>query len=247
MPHLVLHPKRTKNRADIGMAEPALAAYCINLTTRPDKWKETQATFEGTGLHLERFPGIYNAEGWKGCGASHVAIARLALRHGLPWVLVIEDDCLPSEDFLARWPAVRTALWEDRGSWDIFLGGPTYVQGPIEPRKNGLIEIDQGFALHFYVLNASAYEKALAWNPDRHGPIDVYYSDQYRVVTTHPILAVQRPGVSDIKQEKADYTDHFEETDRVLQSLLYSFDTRYGSLLLFISSVAILVYLASKR
>ena len=213
--------------------------YCINLDGRPEKWAATEAVFQGSGLKIERFSGIRHAEGWKGCGASHVAIAREAMRRGLPWVLVLEDDCLPATDFAERWPAVRAALW-DQDSWDIFLGGPTYVQGPIESKGPHLYEIERGFALHFYVLNAAAYEKAIAWNPDRHGPIDVYYSDQYRVVTTHPLLAVQRPSVSDIKGADRDYSDHFQESDEILQQLMYAFNTRDGTIALLVISAVIL-------
>jgi len=164
-----------------------------------------------------------------------VAIAREAMRRGLPWVLVLEDDCQPAPEFTERWPVVRDALLT-QSSWDIFLGGPTYVQGPIKPKGPHLYEIDRGFALHFYVLNAIAYEKAIAWNPDRHGPIDVYYSNQYRVVTTYPLLATQRPSLSDIKKEDRDYSDHFEESDQILRQLIYAFHTRDGTIALLLIS-----------
>lgn len=214
-------------------------AYCINLDSRPDKWKDTQDAFANSGISLKRFSGIRNAEGWRGCGASHVAIAREAIRLALPYVIIVEDDCIPSSDFAARWPAVLAALQSDSG-WDMFLGGPTHVQGPISLRGS-LIEIERGFALHFYVLKACAYEKAIAWNADRHGPIDVYYSDQFRVVTTRPVLAIQRPSKSDIRDEDMDYTEFFEETNTTLDKLLYSVRTRHATIILFGLSLFLIV------
>jgi len=90
------------------------------------------------------------------------------------------------------------------------------------------------------VLRASAYENAIAWNPDRHGPIDVYYSDQFRIVTTYPLLATQRPSKSDIKGTDANYSDFFNESDNVLQQLSYAFRTRDGTVaLLFLSMAAV--------
>lgn len=207
---------------------------------RADKWADTQAAFQGTGIVPKRFSAIRHSEGWRGCGASHVAIAREAMRKGLPWVLIVEDDCVPVADFAQRWPIVKKALWDDYGQWDIFLGGPTYIQGPVELHGKHLIEIEGGFALHFYVLQAAAYEKVIAWNPDRHGPIDVYYSDTLRIVTTYPLLAKQRPSVSDIKQEQTDYSHFFEESENVIQQLIYALRTRDGTVGLLVLSAAII-------
>ena len=210
---------------------------------REDKWAETQASFKGTGIVPKRFSAIRHSEGWRGCGASHVAIAREAMRKGLPWVLIIEDDCVPVADFAARWPTIKRALWNERNAWDIFLGGPTYIQGPIEPRGKHLLEIEGGYALHFYVLQAAAFGKVIAWNPDRHGPIDVYYSNILRIVTTYPLLAKQRPSISDIKQEQTDYSDFFEESENVIQQLTYALRTRDGTVALIFVSVALLAAL----
>lgn len=214
---------------------------------RQEKWATTKAAFERTGITPQRFSAIRHTEGWRGCGASHVAIAREAMRKGLPWVLILEDDCLPASDLSERWPTVTDALWKERDKWDIFLGGPTYVEGPVRMHAHPLVEIGQGFALHMYVLHATAYEKALAWNPDRHGPIDVYYSNIYRIVTTYPLLATQQPSLSDIKQEQTDYTDIFDESDISIQKLIYALKTRDTTILLVCLSFIICIGLWKRR
>lgn len=210
---------------------------------RPEKWKATQFAFEGTGIIPKRFSAVRHAEGWRGCGASHVAIAREAMQLGLPWVLIVEDDCQPVADFAQRWPTIKRALADESGSWDIFLGGPTYVQGPVQPLGRHLMKIDTGFALHFYVLHATAYEKALAWNPDRHGPIDVYYSNQLRIATTHPLLAIQRPSESDIQAKSTNYIELFQDSAMTLEQLQYSFRTRDSTLVLLFASALIIAIL----
>jgi hypothetical protein len=212
--------------------QPDLPCFCINLDERKEKWEATREAFAGTGIVPQRFSAIKHTEGWRGCGASHVAIARKAMLAGLPWVLVIEDDCVPADDFFDRWPTIRDALWEERDAWDIFLGGPTYVKGPAQFHGKHLVEIEGGFALHFYVLNVSAYTKAIAWNPDRHGPIDVYYSDQFRIVTTQPLLAYQRPSESDIQNTDVDYSKFFDDSERALEYLSYVLRTRSSSIVL---------------
>jgi hypothetical protein len=223
-----------------------LPCYCINLDDRPERWEETKVAFEGTDIVPKRFPGIRHSEGWRGCGASHVAVAREAMRLGLPWILVLEDDCDPVADFAARWPVVKDALWAERDSWDIFLGGPTFIQGPVEP-VGALTRIEGAYALHFYVLRASAYEKALAWNPDRHGPIDVYYSDQYRIVITQPLLAIQRRSVSDNEKEEVDYDYLFRRSQHTVEQLLYSARTRHGSVALMVLSFLLLAFIWWKK
>lgn len=233
-------------------AAAELKCFCINLDSRPDKWTSTQAAFAGTGLTLERFPGIKHEQGWKGCGASHVAIAREAARRGLPWVLVVEDDCLPAADFAARWPALREALWRARDSWDIFLGGPTFVEGPARRIEGGgstpLLEIEQGFALHFYVLNARAYTTAAAWGADRDGPIDVYYSEQMRIISAGvPHLATQRPSASDIQKRDVDYGREFRASTEKLLRLAHADSTRAFTVGLVIGSAGVLALLWLKR
>jgi hypothetical protein len=244
-------------------APPDLPCYCINLDSRPDKWKDTQRAFEGTGLQLQRVSAVKHAEGWKGCGASHVAIAREAAARGLPWVLVMEDDCTPAcgrvgdtdcqpaKDFARRWPAVREALWSSRDSWDIFLGGPTFVEGPVRrigAARQGLLEVEQGFALHFYVLNTSAYATAAAWNPERDGPIDVYYSGAMRIAASPAgHLALQRPSASDIQGREVDYGREFRDSEEKLMVLAHADRTRVGAAGLIVASAAVLVWLWSRR
>ena len=224
-----------------------LPCFCINLDDRPEKWADTKAAFEGTGIKPERFSALRHKEGWRGCGASHVAIAREAMRRGLPWVLVLEDDCVPVADFSQRWPIVKQALWDERGAWDIFLGGPTYIQGPVEHTSRHLVTIDTAFATHFYVLQASAYERAIAWNPDRHGPIDVYFSNQFRKVTTYPLLATQRASVSDIKGTVIDYSALFDESSDNMQQLMYAYRTRGGTVALLVVSFLAIWLISSRR
>jgi len=217
-----------------------LPCFCINLDSRPERWEQTKKSFEGTGLVLQRFNAIKHAEGWRGCGESHVALAREAMRKGLPWILILEDDCEPVADFSTRWPIVKMALWEQRHAWDMFLGGPTAIKGPIETIGEHLTLIDGAYALHFYLLNASGYERAIAWNPDRHGPIDVYYSDQFRIAVSQPLLAIQRQSMSDIEEEEVDYSHYFNQSALTLQQLQYSFHTRSGTLALVMLSAIVL-------
>jgi hypothetical protein len=209
---------------------PELKAFCINLDSRPERWQQVQEAFKSTGIALERFSAIKNDDGMRGCGASHVAVIREAQKRGLSWVLIVEDDCQPAADFAARFPAVRDALWKTRGQWDIFLGGPGWIEGPVRALgEGGLYEITRGKLTHFCIIDAGAYEKVAAWNPDRDGAIDEYYSVALRKVTTEPpYLASQRASMSDIRKKEMDYTGSVKESEEKLRVLIQATKTGGG-------------------
>lgn len=71
--------------------------YCINLDSRPDKWKLAQAEFEkyGIGDIVERFPGtigIKDGPSMHGCASSHINILEQCKKEKIKNVLVLEDD-----------------------------------------------------------------------------------------------------------------------------------------------------------
>jgi hypothetical protein len=210
------------NRMASGPDVPELKCFCINLDSRPERWSQVQEAFANTGITIERFPAIKDENGEQGCGASHVALIKEAQKRGLPWVMVIEDDCQPVADFKDRFPGVRDALWKTRGEWELFNGGPGWIDGPIRPLgEGGLYEFGKGVFTHFLIVNASAYDKAMLWNLYKDGAIDKYYSVALKKVTTEPpYLAYQRPSMSNIQKKDMDYSGNLRESEEKLRTLI---------------------------
>ena len=54
--------------------------YCINLDSRPDKWKMCVEEFEKYNILdlVERVPAIYHNNGYFGCTSSHLKCMELA-------------------------------------------------------------------------------------------------------------------------------------------------------------------------
>lgn len=201
-------------------AVPELRAYCANLNERKDRWRQVQREFAGSGIKLRRFPAIKKSVGWKGCGRTFQAIVRAAKRDGLPWVLIVEDDCDLRPAFFDTWPRVLSALWVERGTWDIYVSGVTNLRG-IHPRlRSPLIRIDHAYSLQFHVVSADAYDKVLAWNPERDRQIDVYYAKVMRKVTSYPSVAWQKPSLSNIENIRKDYTRSFRKSERKLAAAI---------------------------
>jgi GR25 family glycosyltransferase involved in LPS biosynthesis len=72
--------------------------FVINLEDRKDRWAEIQESFRNWPVQLERIDAVRASPGWKGCFESHKKVVQLAKDKGYPWVLVLEDDCMPCSE-----------------------------------------------------------------------------------------------------------------------------------------------------
>lgn len=66
--------------------------FCINLDSRPDRWRECLRNFDKYHIEAERFPAISMANCTEACARSHMAVLK-KLVDG-PWnnALIFEDD-----------------------------------------------------------------------------------------------------------------------------------------------------------
>jgi hypothetical protein len=51
-------------------------------------------------------------------------------------------------------------------------------------------------------------------------PVDVWYRDHLRLWTTVPFLAVQQPSYSDINKKEENYTESFDNAEKLLRKLI---------------------------
>lgn len=157
--------------------------YIINLAHRVDRFAAIAALCEHSGIEYNRFEAIRDERGWVGCGSSHLGCVRIAKERNLPWVLIMEDDCSFGEDDIRAFRELLNVLWKKRGKWDRFSGGPHFGVGENDPQLavfdiNHFLFEHGGFACHFDLINASAYDSILEWNPEQHPAIDVFYRDR---------------------------------------------------------------------
>ena len=209
--------------------------YVINLDTRPDRMEKIINNFSKYEISLKRFPGIYNKEGWKGCGYSHMAVIRMAKEKKLPAVLILEDDCIPTEHF-DKWFIIKEWLDKNLDKWDVFNGGNSRYSAGNTDNIYGLCKINNDVklfysniqALHFYYINSNAYDKMLEW--ETHINNDFVKMEEYAVdlwpnkqklktVSCVPMLALQTPDFSDIENKKVDYFDMIKKTESTLMSI----------------------------
>jgi hypothetical protein len=171
------------------------AIYCINLDTRPDRWKQAMREFAALGIagRVERVAAVVHADAEEGCRLSHLECVRRATAAGAETALIFEDDvAFPefSPDSLAR-SLDRLRAVPD---WELFyLGG--LVAGHASELDEDLVRAPM-LQNHAYAIHRRAYAKMQSCD----APIDFWYARSMKSYLAKPVLAWQRDGFSDIQR-----------------------------------------------
>lgn len=193
----------------------------INLPERTDRWKAVSDMFASWPVPVERTNAIKQSPGWKGCTLSHLQCLQIAHRRNYPWVLCIEDDCVLTKDAQQRFQALLPHLWANRGKWDVFSGGVTFLTDHTRIQSHPPLFEVSGYAAHFVLIHRDAYIRiirALTNAMQALPKIDVFYAEHMRIWTTAPYLAMQKPDTSDIEQSYKNYTQRLQESEHILLS-----------------------------
>jgi glycosyl transferase family 25 len=193
--------------------------FVINLEDRKDRWNEIQQNFKSWPVKLERIDAVKESPGWKGCLKSHKKAAQIALDNKLPWVLVLEDDCIPANGntSFTQFRSLLPYLWETRESWEIFSGGPTVLYDYQIIQKEPILFSVKSYGAHFMLIQEKAYKKIIN-SPEE--PIDVFYKNSIKCLCTYPHIAYQKEGVSDIEGKEVDYKELFQKGNNALRKKL---------------------------
>jgi len=184
----------------------------INLAERGDKLLKVTQSFNAWPVPIERVDAVKMQVGWKGCSKSHYKCIKLAKDRGYPFVIIIEDDCMLAKDGLERFQNILPLLKNRTSEWDIFYGGPTFIDNISIASYSPPIFNIKAFSLHFILLHAGSYDKILNSFDDTI-PVDVYYRNTLRGCCTVPHIATQFPGQSDIEKSLSDYNKLFKESE----------------------------------
>jgi hypothetical protein len=222
----------------------------INLEERKDRWVNLQNAFQSWRVPLERVEAVRMKPGWKGCSLSHKKCIQIAKDRKYPWVLILEDDCVPEPDCKQRFQALLPSLWARRNEWDIFNGGLTYLfEARVIQEEPPLLKV-AGWSTQFILIHEGAYDHLLAAIHEDM-KIDVYYKEKERSLCTVPHLAKQAPGISNIENKETDYLNNFERSEETLfvKLFLYKWDfipRTVAGLLLTGAAVGLLMRFAGK-
>jgi len=204
---------------------PFPTIFVINLEDRPDRLSTIQKHFsERRWPNLHRINAIrYETNGvftgWIGCTLSHIKAVKVAKRSKLPWILILEDDCLLADNALKRFCGLLPSLWARRNEWDVFIGGmASIVEMESVVQESPLLLKAKGTSSHFCVLHQGFYDILIESMIKKPRIIDELYSQvpSVKVFCTIPHLATQTIGISDIDKDFHDYTDTFDASEKKL-------------------------------
>jgi GR25 family glycosyltransferase involved in LPS biosynthesis len=206
-----------------------LAAYCINLDRRTDRWIECEDNYQSQGLPpglIQRWSACEDAEhGALGCARSHFAALSNFLTHRYePFCLIMEDDF----DFLRNWNSFAetfNGLLQNQLDWDVLLLAGTctiaYPENSLGVARIFESQSASGYllqrsyvpmVLHSFARSIVMLEKFRANQPREHWvakfAIDqlwkqLQHNDRWFI--SSPVVGHQRPSFSDIEKKIVDY------------------------------------------
>ena len=186
--------------------------YCVNLDIRKEKWAQTQEEMRFIGMTPIRFPATEKMDGHSGCIFSHMELWGKVKDEGI--VMIIEDDILFLDNAKENFNTAFSQLPED---WDMLYLGATLNQ-PLERVSDNLFRLKRGWACHGIVYNNQNGVLDYLLMEMIDFKIDVFMAEvvqeKFNCYMCYPMVATQRPGVSDITRKYTDYNiimDRYKE------------------------------------
>ena len=189
-----------------------LDLYCIHLAHRTDRMEQIQhLRMRYPSLRIHVADAIRDEEdGHRGCILSHKQVIAYAKARGLPYVIILEDDC----EFLLPEPLLRSAFLtvidylNTHPTVDIVNGCgnlPTLEATVVDShRQMTFLTSPDIRTTHCMVYSARAYDRFLAIS--ERIPIDIQ-TNAFSMLFTSPYLATQRPSYSDIEHKDTAYAN----------------------------------------
>lgn len=190
---------------------------CINLDKRADRWSKCTVEFGRVGLEVERFSAFDGDNHHLAFNKSQHSVLKMLVEQKAERMLVLEDDAVfKNTDHLT---AAFNELPED---WDVLYLGANVNGTNLERYSDHLFKIKNSFTTHAVAYSFKMAEWIVKnFNPDQFPIYDewlrVNVQEQFKCFIVSPMVAWQRPDVSDIWGHYADYTRCFIDGDKLLK------------------------------
>jgi len=191
--------------------------YYINLDSRPDRRKQVENELNALSWKYQRFAAIKRNPGCIGCGASHLAVLKMAKQKNLPYVVILEDDITFKNHKRVNNKLQR--IFAAKTNFDVLLLAGNIIGTNNRKINNDLIKITAAQTTTGYIVRRHYYNTLI--NNFKNGLqrlrprkiINRFIIDQHwkllqpkhKWLCLWPILAYQRASYSDIEQKKVDY------------------------------------------
>jgi glycosyl transferase family 25 len=181
-----------------------LKPYIINLKHRIDRREHIIKQLTDLDItDFEVVDAVRHDIPWKGCFKSHLKCIQYAKDIQLPYILILEDDCIFTTDAKFLLTEVLNELHQL--DWDMFFLGCN-LQNPAYKISNHILKITGGWTAHAYMVHSKIYDMILNFSDEKE--IDVYYTElmkTHNVYMCDPMIAYQLPSHSDLQHGYRDY------------------------------------------
>lgn len=191
------------------------AIFCINLDSRPDRWKNVQKEFDKIGIKdkVMRLPGVVYVDlNGKilpaiGCHISHASCIHTAKLLQAKNCLIFEDDVQFLPNFLDVVPQAIKEL--DAIGWDMFYLGAN-LERPCYQVTDHLSKLTFAYSTHAYAINGLMFDMIQDINADprtTHNDVTITETiiPNYNCYICSPMVAIQSPSYSDIEKKDVSY------------------------------------------
>jgi hypothetical protein len=199
--------------------------YCLNQDSRPDRWQQAQEEFARIGMQVERFASIPADQPYKSFCLSQYGMLRQFLSSSSDTLLALEDDVVfRNPEFL------QLSIDALPANWDILYLGANITEGVFGIKENPPTKCDWTNKLYrvrrAWTSHAIAYRRPVIETIVREYPVTEYQMyddwlsrnilDRHNCYVVNPMIAWQRPGISDLWGHMADYTGAFEWGNKMM-------------------------------
>jgi GR25 family glycosyltransferase involved in LPS biosynthesis len=167
---------------------------CIN---RKNQIIQDFSLYKDIQLHF--IEAIRNNNGAIGCFLSFKKCVKMAKDKNMKYIIILEDDCLPMNNFEIRLKKLLNYL-ELNDDWDIFLGGVKKCNKIYEKKQMSdeyIYNINRAHSAHLFICNNTFYDTFLEVDETKYA-VDTFWHKKYKVYILLPFLAYQRNGISNI-------------------------------------------------
>lgn len=178
-----------------------IVAYIINLKHRVDRYNHMIEEMKKIPISYEFVDGIIDET--KTCFQSQKKCIRLAKENKLPYVLVLEDDAVFTENVIDVFQ--KTFKEIQTFNWDMFFLGAN-LQSPAKRVSDSVLQLTGAYAAHSYVVHERFYDTIL--NLPHICEMDVHYHNlmpKHNIYMCDPMVAYQLPSYSDLQDGHRDY------------------------------------------
>jgi GR25 family glycosyltransferase involved in LPS biosynthesis len=145
----------------------------------------------------------------KTCFQSQQKCIQLAKENKLPYVLVLEDDAIFTDNSINVFETTFSEL--QTLDWDMFFLGAN-LQKPATRMSDTLLKLSGAWAAHAYMVHERFYDTIL--NLPHICEMDVHYHNlmpNHNIYMCDPMIAYQLPSHSDLQDGFRDYNESIIE------------------------------------